>query len=361
MPINPCKLTINLRVIKSNYNYLNSLSSARTGAVVKANACGLGALEVTQVLQKAGCYDFFTAYLQEGINLRTRFTGGHHIYILHGIFDGEEAEFVHYNLLPVLNTAQQAFGWQKQAQALGKKLPCVIHADSGITRLGMSEEELRLAAQMPELDVVCLMSHLACADEFDHEYNHYQLKRFNSYHHMFPNAKFSFANSSGIFLGKEFHFDILRPGAALFGLNPIIGRPNPMQNPITLTSQIIQIREMTNSSFVGYGATYKASKGVRIATIAIGYADGFLRHLSNSGFVYINGKKVSIIGRVSMDLITLDVTNVPCRIGDQVEIIGKNSHPDNIAKLAGTIGNEILTSLGDRYERIYVDDDKKSE
>lgn len=358
MPINPCILTINLGAVRANYNYLRSLSSARIGAVVKANACGLGAVKIAQSLEQDGCFDFFATYLQDGIDIRNRLPKAN-IYILHGIFEGEEEELIHHNLTPVLNTIDQALMWQKQAQLLGQKLPCVIHADSGMTRFGVCGHELQLAAQMPELEVVCLMSHLACADEFDNEYNRYQLKRFSSYHHMFPNTKYSFANSNGIFLGKEYHFDILRPGMALCGLNPLPGKPNPMKNPVTLTSRIIQIRKVYEDSFVGYNSTHKAHKGSKIATIPIGYADGFLRYLSNTGFVYIDGQKAPIIGRVSMDLVTLDVSDISCKVGDEVEIIGANAHPDDIAKDAGTIGHEILTSLGDRYKRIYLDEKGK--
>jgi alanine racemase len=358
MPVNPCLLTIDLQAIRANYNYLKSLSSADVGAAVKANAYGLGSREVVGTLYAEGCSEFFVAHLEEAIELRSSFAEPN-IYVLGGLFEGEEREFLHYNIIPVLSTGHQAELWQKYAQKLNKKLPCIVHADSGMHRFGMTEAELQMTSTCAELDVLYLMSHLACADQADHEHNQYQLAKFKSHHHIFPKAKYSFANSSGVFLGSEFHFDLLRPGMALYGLNPTPGKPNPMKNPVILTSQIMQIRQMADDGFVGYGAAHKAHRNSKIATIPIGYADGFLRNLSHHGFVYIEGKRVPIIGRVSMDLVTLDVSDLDCKVGDRVEIIGANSHPDDIAKRAGTIGHEILTSLGSRYTRIYLDDKEK--
>ncbi len=364
MLVSQCKLTIDLGAIKANYNYLKSLSKARIGAIVKANAYGLGTNEVSGALYDAGCEIFFVTQPAEGIELREamkRYNAQRgkpdisQIYILNGVFDGEEEKILRYDLVPILNTLDQAKTWQKQAQKLGKKLPCLVHADSGINRFGMEEDDLRLVARMPEFNVLYLMSHLACSDEKHHELNLYQLNKFKAYQSIFPNTKYSLANSGGIFLGEEFHFDLLRPGMALYGLNPTPGKPNPMQNPFALTSRIMQIREIKEDSFVGYGATHEAPKGSKIATIPIGYADGFLRHLSNKGFAYTGNKKVPIVGRVSMDLVTLDVTGVDCVVGDYVEIIGSNCSPDEIGALAGTSGYEILTSLKSRYERIYID------
>ena len=360
MPISPCKLTINLGAVRYNFNYLKSLSKSDVGAAVKANAYGLGAKEVCKILQEEGCNIFFVAHLQEAIELRKVFEIPD-LYVLNGIFEGEEEEFVDYNIRPVLSTGHQAKIWQTYAKKTNRKLACAVHADSGMNRLGMNENELLLTSYMSELDVLYFISHLACADDKDNQHNHDQLDKFKSYLHFFPNANYSFANSSGIFLGNEFHFDLLRPGMALYGLNPTPDKPNPMKNPVTLSSRIIQIRELDNDGFVGYSATYKAAKGSRIATIPIGYADGFMRYLSNIGTVYINDEKAPIIGRVSMDLITIDVTNIPCDVGSPVEIIGKHINPEDISKMAATIGYEILTSLGKRHQRVYIDEKIESE
>lgn len=360
MPISPSTLTIDLGKVRDNYNYLKSLSSADIGPIVKANAYGLGVAEVSSALYDEGCRIFFITHLQEGIELRIAMQPKDPaIYVLNGPFFGEEEEFVRNNLTPVLNSLDQSQRWQKYAHKLGRKLPCVIHADSGINRFGMSYDELLLTSQMREFEVLCLMSHLACADIRDHELNSHQLECFKSYQHLLPNAKYSLANSSGIFLGKEFHFDLLRPGIALYGINPTIDKPNPMKNPVTLTSRIIQIRDMKDRGYVGYGATHESAKGAKIATVPLGYADGFLRYLSNRGAFYINGARAPIVGRVSMDLINIDVSNIECSLGSEVEIIGKNVHPDDIATLADTIANEILISFGTRHERIYLDEYKK--
>jgi len=364
MLVSQCKLTIDLGAVKANYNYLKSISKARIGAIVKANAYGLGTNEISSALYEEGCEIFFVTQPAEGIELREALKRYNaqlgkpdlsKIYVLNGIFDGEEERALRYDLVPILNTLDQAQTWQRYARKLGKKLPCLVHGDSGINRFGMDEEDLRSVAQMQEFNVLYFMSHLACSEEPSHELNRYQLNKFKAYQSIFPNTQYSLANSSGIFLGHEYHFDLLRPGMALYGLNPTPTKPNPMQNPFALTSRIMQIRDVKEDGFVGYGATCKISKGDRIATIPIGYADGFLRHLSNKGFAYLSGKKIPIVGRISMDLVTLDVTNVDCKVGDYVEIIGPHCSPDEVGKLAGTTGYEILTSLKSRYERIYID------
>lgn len=347
------EVCINLGAIVLNYHHLRRLSSAEVGAVVKANAYGLGVMPIALALENTGCTTFFVARIQEGIELRTNGIKGT-IYILHGISDGEEKEFIEYNLIPVLNSLPQALLWHKCATSLSQKLQCIVHIDTGMNRLGMSDMEISDASHLDGLDVRYIMSHLACADNPLSERSAKQLQQFQSYSHVFPKAKRSLAHSSGVFLSPDYHFDLLRPGAALYGLNPTPYKANPMRNVVSLFAKIIQISDVTNDDFVGYNATYRVKAGAKIAVLPIGYSDGYHRHLSNKGFVIAGGSKVPVIGRVSMDLVTIDITGLNCQVGDSVEIIGPNYTLDEVAEAAGTIGYEILTSLSRLAARVYT-------
>lgn len=202
-----------------------------------------------------------------------------------------------------------------------------------------------------------VMSHLACADEPEHPLNERQLQEFTSLRRLFGDRAASFANSSGIFLGPAYHFDLARPGCALYGINPVPGRPNPVLPVAHLHARVLQVREIDHPQTVGYGATYRATTRTRVATVAAGYADGWLRTLSNRGSAYVGDIRVPIIGRVSMDLITIDVSSVPdIRIGQTVELMGNRLSVDDVANAAGTIGYEVLTRLGSRLQRRYINE-----
>jgi alanine racemase len=347
------KICTDLSAIVLNYRHLQHLSSAEVGAVVKANAYGLGAIPISLALENAGCRTFFVARMQEGVDLRANGVK-HTIYVLHGLSKGEEREFIEYNLIPVLNSLPQALLWHQYAISLSQKLQCIIHIDTGMNRLGMSSAEVSCTSDFDGLDVRYIMSHLACADDPLHECNTKQLQKFQSYSHIFPKAKRSFSHSSGAFLSPDYHFDLLRPGAALYGLNPTPYTINPMKNVVSLFAKIMQISDVISDDFVGYGATYKTKAGTKIAVLPIGYSDGYNRHLSNKGFVVVNGSKAPVIGRVSMDLVTIDITGLTCQVGDAVEIIGPHYPADAAAEAAGTIGYEILTSLSRLAERSYL-------
>lgn len=347
------QIYIDLNAILRNYQYLQSISKAKISAVVKANAYGLGAAVVSRALEDAGCKIFFVARLEEGVELRLSGIRSD-IYVLHGIFAGEEKEFVQYHLMPVLNSFQQASLWNVHAASCSQQLQCMIHIDTGMNRLGMSCMEAIATQDLSGLNISYVISHLACSDELGHIRNAWQLEKFQSYQYLFPMAQRSLVSSSGIFLKSAYHFDLLRPGKALYGLNPIPYKTNPMLNALSLFAKIIQIREIIEDDFVGYNSTYKVTVGTKIATIPLGYSDGYLRHLSNRGFAVIRGVKVPVIGRISMDLVTLDVTDLDCALGDLVEIIGPNCPADEIAQYARTTGYEILTSLSRLAQRTYA-------
>lgn len=354
-------LTIDISAILHNYNYLKSAASGATVAcVVKADAYGLGVAEIASNLAKAGCGHFFVANLDEALALRKIVTNAD-IFVLHGIFSGQEHEFCNNNITPVLNSDQQITVWQQYATEKQTKLPCIIHFDTGMHRLGLCVNNKSLAEKSATLcniglDIKFIMSHLACADDAGNANNDVQLQQFIEIASYFPNIQLSLANSAGIFLGNEYHFNLVRPGIALYGVSPSQSANGKLQNVIKLTSRILQIERIDRAGTVGYGAEHKVNKGTKIATIAAGYADGYLRSLSNKGICALRGKKIPVIGRVSMDLITLDVTEISdtdLGIGKEIELIGENISVDMVAEKAGTIAYEILTSLGARYKRIY--------
>lgn len=352
-------LTIDLKAIESNYRLLKQKGGKiECGAVIKANAYGLGVAKVAKALQKAGAKSFFVANLDEAIELRTILPKAK-IHVFHGVQKDQEREFLRHNLTPVLITIEQVESWNKKASSQNKRLPALLHVDTGMNRLGLTLNEADYLLKNPNIleniDIVYLMSHLACADESDHPLNKMQLESINKYKQLFNISKATLSNSFGVFLGKNYHQELLRPGCALYGINPTpYKKSNPMQPVVTLTSKVLQVREVGQLQTVGYGATKKLKKGSTIATIPVGYADGFLRSATNNGTCYIKNHKVPIIGRVSMDLITLDVSDIAnIQTGMEVELIGENILIDEVASNAGTIGYEILTGLGRRYKRIY--------
>jgi len=383
-------LYINFKSIQDNYLLLKSKAqAAETAAVVKANGYGLGVREVSAALWEAGARVFFVATLDEALELRTifpprvsfprrresittsreisqksqglwnmdsRLRGNDkniEILVFNGIRPGQESIFHKNKITPVLNTLAGTKLWTKYCRKIGEKIPAALHVDTGINRLGLSikEAETNAAEINAQIQVKYLMSHLACADIPEHPKNTEQLKAFNRIRKFFPDALKSLANSAGILLADCYHFDLVRPGIALYG-------GNEMKPVISLHSKIIQLRKIDRREAVGYGATAYAAKGSVIATVPVGYADGYLRHLSNSGYCFIDGVKVPVIGRVSMDLITLNVSGIAEKnlmLGKEVELIGKHLSIDEIAGRAGTIGYEILTRLGARFNRVYLE------
>ncbi len=358
-------LTADLDAVAANYRTLADRlgPASECGAVVKADAYGLGLEPVSRALAAAGCRSFFVALTEEGVALRSCLPDAA-IYVFNGVDAETAAETAAHGLVPVLNHPGQIEAWTAQARARGAPLPAMVQVETGMTRLGLSAAEVEALARDPDgvagLSLDAVMSHLACADEPAHPQNAEQLRRFEEAIKVLRPlgiARASLANSSGVFLDAAYHFDLARPGAALYGINPRPGGPNPMAQVITLQGKILQTRTIDTPSAVGYGATHRARRGDRIATIGVGYADGFLRSLSNSACATIGGIRVPVVGRVSMDLITIDVTAVPAeatRPGALVDLIGPEHPVDDLAREAGTIGYEILTALGRRFERRYL-------
>jgi alanine racemase len=353
-------LVIDLDGIVENWRLLASrVEPADCAAVVKADGYGLGAAQVAAALAAAGCRLFFVATLEEGIALRGVLPGSCEIAVFNGPSPGSAEEFAFHHLVPVLNEPGQITDWKQVALRWGG-LTAIMHVDTGMARLGLSMRELDRLAKEPVLhDAVrwrALISHLACADQPEHPLNERQRLRFLDARDRVGNVPASLAASSGIFLGRGFHFDFVRPGAALYGVNPQPGSPNPMRQVVYLKGRILQIREVECGETVGYGAAHTIAQPGRLATVAIGYADGWLRSLSHRGSGRLGGTRLPFVGRVSMDLIVMDVTEADpalARPGGFIDLLDEEYGVDAAAADAGTIGYEILTGLGRRCHRVY--------
>ena len=355
-------LEVHLDRVRLNYLSLQKTLAEGTkcAAVVKSDSYGLGAVAIVSELYKIGCRHFYVATFEEGMIVRKALAGEAEIYVLHGFYDAAQEEFAEYNLIPVLNSLSDIESWSSYAKTTSRKQSVVLHIDTGMNRLGLPTTEFdRLVndvGMLSSLDVRVIMSHLACADEPDHPKNIEQLELFRRRTgQLRMPGLLSFANSAGTFLGTEYHFDQVRPGAAIYGLNPQPALQNPVRGTITLKACILQVRDANKGETVGYGASYSVSAPMKLATISVGYADGYLRSLSGVGAVYIGGQRCPVVGRVSMDAIVADVTAVmPVpHSGEWAEIIGQHQTVEDVASQAGTLGYEVLTSLGRRYTRIY--------
>lgn len=354
-------LDIDLDAIVANWRLLAdrlARSGAACAGVVKADAYGLGAGRVGPALAAAGCGTFFVATPDEGVALRNLLPAAE-IHVLGGLAAGSEAAFLEHRLVPVLNDLAQVERWGTVARDRAD-MPCDLHVDTGMARLGLEAGEVERLAGNPDLLArlrpAYLMSHLACADTPDHPMNEAQREAFLAIRRRFPAMRASFANSGGVFLGRAYHFDLARPGIALYGGAPQEGPANPMHPVVRLRARILQVRAALPGMTVGYGATHRVQAPGRIATVALGYADGYRRALSDRGSARVAGVTVPVIGRVSMDLVTLDVSTVPEALagpGDWVEMLGPDLDADAVAGAAGTISYEILTGLGRRFHRTY--------
>jgi alanine racemase len=357
-------LTIDLKAIEANWRALaHELLTVECAAVVKANAYGLGLEPVTAKLVQAGCKTFFVADLAAARSVRSRARDAT-IYVLDGFTPDWGDGFVEINARPVINSATELAEWDAFTSAHGWQGGAALHVDTGMNRLGISPEEaaaLAPRAQTENHGIALLLSHLACAEKHDHPLNAIQLQLFRELHMLYSGISASLVNSAGIFLGRSAHFDLGRPGAALYGVNPTPGRPNPMQSVVELTGRILQLRSVARDATVGYGATWTAKRPSRIAVVALGYADGLMRAGSGTderpgGAAIVAGKRCPIVGRISMDLVCLDVTDLPdgaVHRGDQATLIGGEITVDDVAAAAGTIGYEILTRLSPRCQLVY--------
>ncbi|WP_142848699.1 alanine racemase [Telmatospirillum sp. J64-1] len=357
-------LTIDVGAVAANWRQLRDRlgPGKECAGVVKADAYGLGIAAIAPALAQAGCRHFVVAIIDEGITLRKLLPEAE-IIVLGGPWPGCEEDFAEHRLIPVLNSPEQIAAWRALCARRGP-LSAVLHLDTGMARLGLTpaERDALRPEDLKNIPLALVMSHLACADEAGNEMNARQLAEFREGLARLQKLlgrplRASFANSSGIFLGPDYHFDLGRPGVALYGVNPCPGSANPMAPVVRLQGRIIQVRDVDSPQTVGYGATHRVTRRSRIATVAVGYADGYLRYLGNKGCASIGGFRVPVVGRVSMDLITLDVTDIPSPLahaGAFADLIGPDHDVDALATEAGTIGYEILTSLGNRYHRRYV-------
>jgi len=359
-------LTIDLDALIANYRHLRDLASpAECAAVVKADAYGLGMALAAPALSRAGCKTFFVATLGEAKALRALLPDAV-IYVFAGLMPGTAELYRARDLRPVLNSAEEIREWASYAASQGEKLPCAVHIDSGMNRLGLSAEEVEQVTDARDLwqamTLSLVMSHLACADEAQHPKSEAQRKIFDRLRARLPATLASLANSAGILLGRAYAYDLVRPGIALYGGKPSRHGENPFHPVVHLAGRILQVRNVAAGETVGYGATRTLNEVSRVAIVSVGYADGFFRSLSTKDgaaglVVHLGAHAAPILGRVSMDLITIDVTGVPeeiaCR-GAWVELIGPSVSAQDMAHHAGTIDYEILTNLGRRAFRRYI-------
>lgn len=361
------ELTVNLHAIAENWRYMDGQLSENSecGAVVKANAYGLGVDRIAPKLYRVGCRSFFVANLKEAIQLQSLLGRDAKIFVLTGCIAGAESEFINRRIIPVIVSYDMLTRWLKYSKH-SEDTVAVLKVNTGMGRFGLDEAEVgeltRQSHIFEQAGIKYLMSHLACADMPSHPLNSLQIRRFEAIKNCLREAgcvfKTTLANSAGVFLGKEAHGDIVRPGIALYGGNPGLVS-NPLRHVVGLNLPVIQVRWLPAGESVGYGATKSFTEPRLIAVASGGYADGIMRCLSNRGWGYLAGCKVPIVGRVSMDSTIFDITEAfdACEGADAlaIEILGDNVSIDDMAGAAGTISYEILTSLGSRYQRCYIE------
>lgn len=371
----PLRVTIDLAALADNWRDMARRSGkARASAVVKADAYGMGIEDCGSTLYHAGARDFFVASVAEGVTLRPHAPEAR-IFVLSGIWPGQEAQVFDADLVPVIASDEQLSFWMGTLAERGDH-PFALHVDTGFNRLGLPlEDALFLASDSTRpasFDPVLVLSHLACADTPSSPMNAVQLESFRHVSRAFEGIESSLSASAGILLGPEYHFDLTRPGIALYGGEAVNGMANPMRPVAKAEARIIQIRDADEGQTVSYGGTHRLTRASRLAIASVGYADGYHRSLSGSGIPlrdmgnggahgFINGHRVPVAGRVTMDLTIFDVTDVPAnaiRSGDYIELFGPNVAVDDVARAAGTIGYEMLTGLGLRYERQYLVEDE---
>ncbi len=354
------RLVVRLGAIAANFKTAQRLAGTATAAAaVKADAYGTGLSPVASVLVHAGCDTFFVARLEEGLALRPLAPEAR-IFVLDGAQPDAVPALISHRLTPVLNSIAEIAGWSAAARATRTRLDAAIHIDTGMNRLGLPGAELATLAadhakRLDGLRLVLVMSHLACSDDSEAKMNRIQLGRFKTALAMLPPAPASLAASGGILLGREFLFDMVRPGLCLYGGNPQPAKPNPFQVAVRMTARILQLHRADKGETVGYGATFRTRRPSLLATAGVGYADGQMRAVSSRGSGAVGGVRVPVVGRVSMDLVTLDVTDVTGSLaaGMEVEFFGDTIPLEEIAVAANTISYEILTSLSHRATRVY--------
>jgi alanine racemase len=366
------QLSIDLGALARNWRALDKVSAgALTAAVVKADAYGTGIEMASKALHAAGARFFFVATPDEGMAVRAAVPDAH-IFVLYGLYPGAANLYIRQNLMPVLSSMSMLDEWLAKCLERNEAYPSAFHFDTGINRIGfrlneagMVRERIEKLGYAPQM----IMSHLACADQPTHEKNRTQLALFGSVMSQFPGIPASLANSAAMMTGRDYHFQMVRPGIALYGGRAVNGRKNPMQPVVTLHVPILQVTEGRTGETVGYGATYTLNRNSRLAVLGYGYADGYFRSMSGTNArpgskVVIRGKACPVVGKISMDLTVVDVTELGSDLpmpGEGAEVLGTHIGVDDQADAGGTIGYEVLTSLKGRYNRIYVGDGRLPE
>ncbi len=361
--LSPGLLTVDLDALANNYQVLRKAAAGSScGAVVKANAYGLGVGPVADRLWNEGCRDFFVATAGEGVELRALLPGAR-IHVFEGVRPGAAAPLIDAGLVPILNSIAQIRYWR----TLKPGHPAAIHLDTGMSRLGLTDgevREVRRTGLLNGMELRFAMTHLACADVPSDPLNARQVGDFADLLGHLPRVETSIGASAGTLLGPDYQGDLVRPGIALYGgspfgvgEDPFAGGGSPLEPVATLEGIVLQTSTVARTRTVGYGATHTARPGARLATVGVGYADGYPRSLGNRGVAFVGGTEVPVVGRISMDLMTLDVSALgrgAPQPGDSVELLGRNVRLDDLARAAGTIGYEVLTRLGTRWRRRYL-------
>lgn len=357
---------INLDNIAYNYHKVEDVlaKGSIASAVVKGNSYGFGAIPISKRLYKEGCRNFFVATIDEGIEIRNTLPDENvKIFVLSGVFENTEDILLKYKLVPVVNNWVQADLWVKKAQTLNKKLDVAVHVDTGMSRNGFLEEDEERSCNdiLNNLNLLFVMSHLACADDVSSEMNKKQLKRFKTALKKFGNPMSCLSATNGIFLGKDYQFDMVRPGKAVYGFcirEDMIGVVKPVMD---IFSRIVQVNRLKKGDTIGYGSTFIAPRDMTSITIGIGYSDGFMRKFSGFGCGFLGGKRLPMVGRISMDYITLDASEVDekyLKLGNWVALTHSPDYTvEKWALELGTIPHEITCRLGGRVEKIYIGND----
>lgn len=360
-------LKIDLSAVAANYARI--CEEVGRGVIVapavKADGYGLGVKPVARILYKAGARVFYVSCIEEAIALRSILPDVQ-IRTLNGYYKGAEDEYAAYDIIPCLCSYEEVSRAAAMAQKTGVPIKSVLHFDTGINRLGMMQDEVQALVHDPKmkdaLGVIAVMSHFACADEAAHPMNERQYNDFSMLSNGFKGVTRSLCNSAGIFLDDRYHMQEVRPGMALYGLNPCIDKKSPMRPVIDLSVSILQIKSVDKGVTCGYNATHRFDKNSCIATVQMGYADGFLRTGGQNAKLYWRGEPCRVVGRVSMDLVICDISAVHegalPQVGDRLEVVGPHQSADDLAHDMGTIGYEVLTALGARYPRQYIGGDE---
>ena len=356
-------LTVDLDAIAANYSYLRKTVSPSTCAVVlKADSYGLGIEAIAPVFYNEGCRHFFVAYINEAIalkNVLSVFAQQTSIYILNGPYlKGWENYCHHHRFIPVLNNLEAIQEWQDYGKKINLKMPAALHIDTGMRRLALPIQDYNKLLQkgIDYLDLRLVMSHLSCADEKENHANSEQLAQMNHIRKNHLSTPISLANSSGIFLNASYHFDMVRPGIALYGYNSVQEYAEKLSPCLELEAIILQIQDANPNEYVGYNRTFQTTKTLKLATLAIGYADGVPWSMSNQGgYVLVKGRKAPIVGRISMDVMSIDITDIPgVSVGDRATLLGKDVTLDHWANIAGSSSYELLLKFGKRLRRVYA-------